>query len=406
MKHMQRVFCLIEALLPVVAAAEPAWIVDESDLDDVRVAPLLQSKWDQESVDWISTLATYNYYTPNNWPCGCDATALAQLMRFHAYPAGSVQQRTFKCYEDYDEDYYPLNEVNLTMKGGEYAWDLMPLVPNTSITPQEREAIGKICYDAGVALRMWYTFDMSTAYPFWHDPLRNVFGFSSAQSYTFPNNEYASLSDSEIRAGILANLDAGYPVLLRLNTAWGEVDAHTAIADGYGYCNGTLYCHLNMGWSGVYDYWYRLPDFTAEGYDGIEYTAINTLAYNIFPNRTGELVTGRVVDTHGRPVGGVTINATMTYGATTVTTNVLTNLKGIYSIFTPGTGSCYVSLSATYQGETTADITTRTKASASPTSVNFITGQCTMPSAGLIIGNSWGNDFVIEVKPFHGIIFR
>ena len=379
----------------VVKATASARITNESGLDDVRVSPLVQSKWDQK---YVSGKATYNYYTPYNWHCGCVATALAQLMRFHCFPTASVTSRTFTCYT---------NEiaVQLTMKGGTYDWNSMPLVPNSSITDAQREAIGRICHDAGVAMRMQYASDGSGAFPFEYDPLRSVFGFANAHSYLTADGT-TSLSDSEIRAGILANLDAGYPVLLGINNASGNA-GHAILADGYGYADGTLYCHLNMGWSGSYNYWYAIPSISAGGYS---FSVVNSISFNIFPDRTGELVTGRVTDTSGKPIAGAAVSASMSYRqgfrTYTVTTNVLTSAKGVYFLFAPANRSCTVTLAATYRGESTTNVTTYTSASASPTSVNFATSEYGLPRTGLVIGNSWGNDIVIAVKPFNGILLR
>ena len=378
----------------VVKATTSARITNESGLDDVRVSPLVQSKWDQKNV---SGKATYNYYTPYNWHCGCVATALAQLMRFHSYPTASVTPRTFTCYT---------NEVatSLTMKGGIYDWNSMPLVPNSSITDAQREAIGRICHDAGVAMRMQYASDGSGAFPYEYDPLRNVFGFANAHSF-LTDAATNSLSDSEIRTGILANLDAGYPVLLSINTSSGNA-GHAILADGYGYADGTLYCHLNMGWSGSYNYWYAIPSIPTY----YSFSVVNAISFNIFPDRTGELVTGRVTDTSGKPIAGAAVSASMSYRQFgrpyTVTTNVLTSAKGVYFLFAPANRSCTVTLAATYRGESTTNVMTYTSASASPTSVDYATGEYWAPRSGLVIGNSWGNDFVIAVKTFNGILCR
>ena len=45
---------------------------------------------------------------------------------------------------------------------------------------------------------------------------------------------------------IYANLDAGYPVCLGIR---GSAGGHAIVADGYGYYNGSIYTHLNLGWS-------------------------------------------------------------------------------------------------------------------------------------------------------------
>lgn len=58
------------------------------------VAPLLKSKWDQTKV---GSKNVYNYYTPGHYPCGCVATAMAQLLRYHEYPTASITPQAFTC---------------------------------------------------------------------------------------------------------------------------------------------------------------------------------------------------------------------------------------------------------------------------------------------------------------------
>ena len=366
-------------------------VANESGLDDVRVSPFVMSKWNQRNV---SGKKVYNYYTPYGWYCGCVATAMAQLMRHHRYPTGSVTASTFKCYT---------NDVavNMKMKGGVYDWANMPLEPTSAITDVEREAIGRICYDAGVSMRMQYAAGGSGALPFTYNPFKNVFGFANAHTYVIDG----TISDANIRAGILANLDAGCPVLLGIED--NNLNGHSILADGYGYVDGTLYCHLNMGWSGSSDYWYALPNISASGYS---FTAVSSVSYNIFPKATGELVTGRVTDTFGNPLPGASVSATMTYRKNsrnyTSTTNVVTSDNGIYAIRAPAGVTSTITLVASFEG-VSATRSTRTTASASPTSVNFVTGNYSVPSSGLSIGNSWGNDFAILVKSkFQGILVR
>lgn len=72
---------------------EASWDLQEfssPSLSDVRVAPFVQSHWDQTRV---FGQACYNYYTPPNeagnawnYPCGCAATAMAQVLRYWQYP--------------------------------------------------------------------------------------------------------------------------------------------------------------------------------------------------------------------------------------------------------------------------------------------------------------------------------
>ena len=62
-----------------------------SSVSDVRVEPLVQSKWSQGKV---GNQNCYNYYTPNHYVCGCVATAGAQIMRYFCYPTAAMSPYT------------------------------------------------------------------------------------------------------------------------------------------------------------------------------------------------------------------------------------------------------------------------------------------------------------------------
>ena len=109
-----------------------------TSLADVRVEPLVKSAWSQTDCSNSGSTsgddACYNYYTPNHWPCGCVATAGAQLMRYHSYPTASVAAGTYACEING-------SPVSLTMKGGVYSWNAMTLVPADGCSATSREAL-------------------------------------------------------------------------------------------------------------------------------------------------------------------------------------------------------------------------------------------------------------------------
>lgn len=377
----------------VLFAASPNPVKDIRAIDDLRVAPLVESKWNQKDVDGKNC---YNYYVPEEYCCGCVATAMAQLMRYHRYPAQNIVAQEFLCYTGTAQ----VAEY-MQMKGGVYDWDLMPLVPDGDISDDEREMIGRICYDAGVSMRMHYGFngDESGAYSgFEFDPLVNVFGYENARSYCL--YDYNTIPDSVITNAILANLDASCPVLLGIMTGGGA--GHAIVADGYGFVDGELYCHLNMGWSGKSDYWYRLPNVDS-------YKYITSVVYNIFPETTGELVTGRVLYPDGSPATGADVKAQLvykerrypgSYSMRTVTNDVeaVTDASGIFAISTP-TG-CTVTLSATLNDWTATNIFSNTHVSNSPYTNDFEEAVFAYSTPGKPhVGNSWGNDLYLFAKP-------
>lgn len=392
--------CRNTASVRVASTANP--IQSASSIDDLRVAPLVESKWDQKDVVGKKV---YNYYTPNGFYCGCVATAMAQIMRFHRYPETAVAPQVFSC----STNGLP---VELEMKGGAYDWDNMPLVPSSAITDAQREAIGRICYDAGVAMHMDYAKGGSAAAPvISHEILKNVFGYASAESY-FP--EDGSISEEIVEKAILANIDAGYPVMLGI---WEGESGHAVLADGYGFVDDVLYCHLNMGWSGISDFWFALPQIDAGVY---HFNEVGVVVYNIFPDSEGELVTGRVFDPFGAPLANVQVTANMTLtnrtyrqvrsiqtwrdsfaGMETQTTR--TTSTGHYAILVP---PC-LSATAIPVGQSdiwisTNSVTANVLTNSSPFDINLETGNWFIADVGVQCGNSWGNDLYLapqQIEP-------
>ena len=134
-----------------VGATVGAALPGLSSVSDVRVSALIQSLWDQAGA---AGGTCYNYYTPNNYYDGCVATAMGQLMRFYQYPTAGVGTASFSIWVNGS-----LQSANLrggNGSGGPYDWADMPLVPASGLTTTQRQAIGALCYDAGVSVNMQY----------------------------------------------------------------------------------------------------------------------------------------------------------------------------------------------------------------------------------------------------------
>jgi hypothetical protein len=269
-----------------------------STVSDARVSPLLQSRWDQMSAGGGYC---YNYYTPNHWPVGCVATATSQLIRYHQYPAA------------------------YTPPGGtphSFNWSYMPLVPSYGITLAQQQEIGYLCFQVAESVAMEYGADGSSAkLSDASNSLRQSFKYSQSiygKNYWSPSS---NISGSILTQMINPSLDAGLPTLLAILDS-GSQFGHAIVCDGYGYQSSTLYHHLNMGWSGMDDAWYALPNI-----DG-SYSPFDTVygcAYNIYTIGSGEILSGRTVDSMGRPIEGVQVT-TNPVSMTSTTTS-----KGIYA---------------------------------------------------------------------------
>ena len=283
-----------------------------SSVSDVRVSPLIKSKWSQSDV---CDEYCYNYYTPNHYVCGCVATAMAQLMRYNLYPKLGVGQLYFVIEIDGVRRSAYLRGGDGA--GGPYSWPSTILVPGCSTTDAQRSAIGAICYDAGVSISTSYESTGSAA---------SILDVKKALTTTFRYaNAVTGYSEgraigSGLQEMINPNLDAQCPVIIGI-IASSSSTGHAVLVDGYGYNASTLYHHLNMGWSGMDDVWYNLPDV-------LEYNTVRACIYNVFVDDTGEIISGRILDPQGDPIESATVVAEGSGGPYTADTNA----KGIYAL--------------------------------------------------------------------------
>ena len=350
-----------------------------ANISDVRVAPLIQSTWDQQEADGTSN-ACYNYYTPRrnpagtgpvilwdsgnvaNYHSGCVATAMAQVMRYHQHPTTGVGTASFSITVDTES-------VNRNLRGSDgagaaYNYANMPLVPGAATTDAQRQAIGALCYDAGLTVNMGYTSTGSGC-----NTLDTANAFVGTFSYS--NAIRGFDGNAELGAGLTnminPNLDSGRPTLLGIS---GNAGGHAIVCDGYGYNAGTMYRHLNMGWSGNDNAWYNFPTIDSNP----DFNLIYKCVYNVFTTGNGEIISGRIVDGTGSAISGAVITATGTGGPFTDTSNA----DGIYNLD-------HVNPITTYSIVVTANGFTFTNRN--ETTGTSIDDQGTA-------GNLWGVDFI------------
>ncbi|MHC4556934.1 MAG: C10 family peptidase [Planctomycetota bacterium] len=337
---------------------------------DVRVIPLVQSKWGQTNA---CGYPTYNYYSPHYYPCGCVATAMAQVMLYYEYPTVGVGVRAFEI---------EVNGVRQTAytRGGNgsgepYNWGDMILEPESncnSFNETHRQAIGALCYDAGIAVEMEYESGGSGALmPDAGDALASTFQYSNVVwGYNSGHNIGSGLKEM-----INPNLDAKAPVILALSNSSDPNGGHAIICDGYGYDSSTLYHHLNMGWSGTDDAWYNLPDINTS-LD--KYISVFGCLYNIFTSGTGEIISGRILDPNGKPVVNATVYAEP---GGRFPYMVLTNDRGIYAFDRLKSNTTY-RVWPKADGYIFSDRSVETRRSRDESAMS---------------GNRWGIDFYAEV---------
>ena len=380
----------------LTASAKPV-----SSISDVRVAPLVKSKWSQS---FAQGEPCYNYYTPNNSVCGCTATAMSQIMRYFQYPTGEVEAKSFSCTVD-------KVSKTLTMQGGVYDWAKMTLVPGTaaSLSEANRKAIGKLTSDAGIALKSAYSAGDTGA-----DPkevaaaLRNAFGYPDAICYWNESGwstGKGGLHTLALREKVIyANLDAGLPVQLGIygypaghigdSEHWA---GHAVVADGYGYKDvggeQTAFVHINMGWAGSDDMWYNIPEINAANTgatiddNGYDFLYLGGATFNIFTNGTGfAILSGRITDDEGQPVEGAAVTAIDAGGNDAAATT--SDSHGIYFFKLAG-GARYDVSAVSSDGKAIAFLESVNLPATTGLDEKFVVTDSSK------VGNSWGNDLVL-----------
>ncbi|MBR1587531.1 MAG: C10 family peptidase [Kiritimatiellae bacterium] len=246
---------------------------------EISVLPGFEKKgalthWNQGNADLAGGLC-YNLYTPEHSVCGCVATAMAAMLQYFGVKGGpkgtnGVTAATFNGSALYN------GKPFLTI-GGDYDWSLFAdkktIDDYNHLTSEQRELLGRVAYDCGVAVGMMWTpgssgaFEDNVAKAF-----KNVFKFKDARAVSANSEQYEKLIYNQCRAGA--------PVGLGI-TKEGASSGHSVLAVGYGIDDdGNSRVRIFTGWGGSGDGWYSLPYIDTNGtYDGdsVSYDIIHTV---------------------------------------------------------------------------------------------------------------------------------
>lgn len=359
------------SLLGPDSVQAPKAVQGVAAISDIRVDSFVESQWGQSSYNnYSGAKACFNALTPNNHPCGCTATLLSQIMRHWRHPSSSVEAHSYECAVSGET-------VVKKMIGGLYDWDSMPFKPAklSEISDSQCRAIGKLTYDAGVALKMKWNSGGSSASLFAGVAALTIdFGYANAKGVHFPDGYDPEL----FRQAIIPNLDARCPCGISVSGAGG----HAALVDGYGFSDGDFFIHVNMGWTGSDDAWYSPPKLATSTYP---FNAVDGFLFNVFPDKTGSIASGRVLDAEGTPVADAKV--VFSDGQTT-----RTDEHGIYAfIASPGS---YVATASSGGISARVAITLGQTTGTTIYTSDELRGYFTGGTGS--IGNSGGNDIVLS----------
>ncbi len=205
------------------------------------VEPLLKSKWGQSEP--YNELCGYPY-------TGCVATAMAQIMYYHRWPAQGIGENGYKVAA-YDDDVY----VDFSQSHYDWANMLDDYRYPVQATKEQKAAVALLMRDFGVASFMQYTPALSgTQGVNAYNALRQHFDYTSA--YVTKAMEGATRFAEILREELLS----GCPVYLEGRPA-GSSSGHAWVTDGFDE-NGLF--HMNFGWDGGGDAYFSLTNLSLQ----------------------------------------------------------------------------------------------------------------------------------------------
>ena len=202
------------------------------------IRPLIQTHWGQND--------PYNLFCPMDGDkksvTGCVATAMAQLMYYHQYPAQT--SKAILAYTTRTKS-MKIDEIGVTT----IPWDDMQKTYTGGENDTQREAVALLMQLCGASVEMDYASNVSLASSsIVPDVLKYFFDYDAATSVAYRDSYRATNWDDLI----YEELAKKRPVLY-FGTSIGG--GHAFIVDGY---DGNGLYHVNWGWNGSSDDYYVL----------------------------------------------------------------------------------------------------------------------------------------------------
>lgn len=218
---------------PAVAAKVPA-----AD-DKAPIDPKVTTTWNQS--------APFNNDCPtvSGTRCvtGCVATAMAQVIKYHNYPARGTGRHS-----------YSWNGQTLTFDyETDFDWNSMRDVYTSEATAEQNAAVAKLMYACGVSVNMKYGTGASSATSF-AVPSAMIENFGYDKGIRYMVRDYYGLE--EWQDIVYDNLKDYGPIQYSGQNADG---GHSFVCDGY---SKDGYFHINWGWGGMSDGYFLLTALT------------------------------------------------------------------------------------------------------------------------------------------------
>jgi hypothetical protein len=213
-----------------------------------NVAPLCKSLWNQDS-PYNDLCPIYTDSVTGNTHCatGCAATAMAQIMYYHKWPATGIGSNSYTSRNTYGSDSL-IYDLAADFSKSTYDWANMTDRYNSTSTTAQNAAVAKLMSDAGISVNMAYGTVSLAGMLAPVIALANNFGYDS--SISLLDHDFYSGAEWE---SILANeIDNNRPILY-MGAGFGI--GHAFVCDGY---NSDGLFHFNWGWGGLSNGYFKI----------------------------------------------------------------------------------------------------------------------------------------------------
>lgn len=239
----------------------------KSKANRMDVNTLVKAQWGQSSpfndkcpeVDNRTTMA------------GCVATAMAQVMKYHKWPAQGMGSHSYY-------DTVSKQQLSSDFSQHTYLWTNMPDKYTSTSTSSQMSAVARLMYDCGIGVEMQYDPNGSGA---WTEnvtyALVNYFGYDEGARQIM--HDY--VSDEEWEEYIYNELSNNRPVIFSGADEEGTV-GHCFVCDGYRKSADKY--HFNWGWNGSGNCYCSL---SAIGAAGDDFNYMQDIIIGIQPPTTG-----------------------------------------------------------------------------------------------------------------------
>jgi len=242
-------------------------VVDSTEKGtSVLYGPYVHTMWGQVNCHDINghLINVTNIFTPNHYAPGCVAVSQGTIMHHYRWPPKGVGEHTYTdnlgnstgTYSaHFGETEYKMNLAKERYRG-------------KASTIEEREAAGEIVYHCAVALNMNFESNGSTSNV-------NKIPYAFAHYFRF-TSLYRNRTSTNFWPLLDSNMVYKKPAVLAVKNSSGG--GHSVVCDGLKIENKTHYYHLNMGWWGTSNGWYKIRgSFDAGGYNYVLGAAMNII---------------------------------------------------------------------------------------------------------------------------------